>query len=670
MRKYVALFILLSLPAAASALFAADHSGVWFSRSVAAAAAVFLIYSVRKLVPSRWGGNVFAVVFGGGYWLLSVLETSSFFMSGVSFDRKYFYHFNFNSVRYAPRQLQLAALGLFLIAAGGVLAISLLFLRKKKRPGRKRSKKAAVSLLMAAAAVFFFCASPLSNLLELAADLHGGAATAPPPPLPPDRYERFGIKKCSVERDGIEASGKGKNLVFIILESVESTLLDESIFPGLMPNLQKLIREDALYFSSVKAPRNAEFTFGAMYAMFFGSILCPSQLVGAENLGNDGMNVAVGNRLSSFPLILNKAGYHQSFMRGPPIEFGGTNILLENEHYDEMWSAEPDNGNLLGWEHEKWGCFDDELFERAFVKYQELCRAGKPFNLTLLTVNGHNPRGFCPPGAEHYTGWKKVVPLLDANAATDKALGRFVERLKETPEWKNTVLVFCTDHPALHCTLSEVFYANPERKLVFGAVNSHAGKGTIDRAGRSFDLAPTILELLEVKHNYTFPLGESLLHETDPRRLAADEGEGLETLGNYVKQRSRIGLGNEFTAEVDLSGRPFLKVGRLELPVFARNWGVQRFPSGRECFVVQLTKGNEIIDYGTAEPRSPEQFASGENNVLVLGTGESVLPHILGAEDYGPESFFLAFRRDRKWKFVHAAAPEKLRLSTAENEAH
>ncbi len=657
---------MLLIPAAVSSAFAADRYEVWFTRSVAAAAAVFVIYSVRKLLSNRWARDIFAVIFGSFYWLVSILESSSFFMSGVSFDRKYFYHFNFNSIRYAPRQLQLGAFALFLCCVLGVLAVAVLFLRKKHSPVKKRSKRLIFSILFAASAVFFICASPLSGIFNLMWNLNNSRMTTPPPPLPPDRYLRFGIKKCPVERDEITAEAKGKNLIFILLESVESTFLDEKIFPGLMPNLQRLVREEALYFNDVKAPRNAEFTFGAMYAMFFGSILCPSQLIGAGNLGNDGLNVAVGNRLSSFPLILNRAGYKQSFMRGPPIEFGGTNVLLKNEGYDEMWSAEPDNGNLLGWESDKWGCFDDELFERAFKKYQELCQTGKPFNLTLLTVNGHNPRGFCPPDAPHYTGWKKVVPLLDANAATDRALGRFIERLKQTPEWKNTIVVFCTDHPALHCTISDVLYANPHRKLVFGVLNSRFGTGIINRTGRSFDLAPTVLELLEVKHNYTFPLGESLLHETDPRRLKADEGEGLETLGNYVKQRSWIGLGNDFTAEINASGRPVMTIGKLELPIFARNWGVQRLPQERECFIVRLTPGNEIIDYGTEEPQDMEKFRAGENSYLIFGTGKSILPVLLGVKNYEKEEFFLAFCRKRKWKYVSSLNPHQLKLDTKE----
>ncbi len=656
-RKYSLILSVLLLPGLGAAFFTGSlMPALWRT-----AAAVMLCGVLFLLNPGRgYINRITAAVTAAVYWTLGVMEFCSFFMSGNSFDRKFFFHFNLSSLRFSPPLIKAGAAAVLIFITGGIIVLTFLICKKEKH--KKSGLNVPLRILLIAAMMLsvWYIPSPVSAMKDCLLSLRSSSGIAVLEM--PENYRTFGIKPCYIERENITACGEGKNLVFILLESLENTYLDEELFPGLLPNLKKIRETEAYNFDEIYPAKNAEFTFGAMYSMFFGSILCNSQLTGFGNLGNDGMNVSVGNRLSSFPLILNKAGYYQVFMRGPPIEFGGTNVLLENEGFDECFSADAQGENLRGWDTDKWGCFDDELFDLAFRKYLELSKLKRPFNLTLLTVNGHNPRGFCPPGAPPYMRNGSEVKILSANAATDRALAEFIRKMKNTPEWKNTVVVLATDHPAMHCTVSDVLMLNPERKLIVSVLNSDLGHGSSSRSGRTYDLAPTILDLLHVKSDYIFPLGESLLGECSPERLNVNTEKGLDMLNNYVRQRSWVALGSSFHAVVSNRKRPVLKAGDFKIPIFTRELGVQRWPESSECFILHLNDRNEIIEYHTQKLNDMENFASAPGRFLLLGERSGTLGSFLEVNNVPGGKYLIAFGRRGKWKIESADDIEKLHI--------
>ena len=93
--------------------------------------------------------------------------------------------------------------------------------------------------------------------------------------------------------------------------------------------------------------------------------------------------------------ILAEHGYRNVFLGGGSPTFAGKGKFLRAHHYDEVLGKEdwlrlgvPDSA-MNGW-----GLFDEDLFCRARAKLKELHGSGLPFNLTLLTVNSHEPFGF------------------------------------------------------------------------------------------------------------------------------------------------------------------------------------------------------------------------------------------------------------------------------------
>ena len=135
-------------------------------------------------------------------------------------------------------------------------------------------------------------------------------------------YTDYGIKIYPFPWQMVHAQA-GKNLVYIILESTELSFLDQTRFPGLLPNLAHF-RKNAQSFDNLSMAHNAQTTFGGIYSAMSGSYLTPSHLLRGWNQWWD---PNVSSYFSSLPRILHKAGYEQHFLVGCSGNFAGTEIL-------------------------------------------------------------------------------------------------------------------------------------------------------------------------------------------------------------------------------------------------------------------------------------------------------------------------------------------------------
>lgn len=145
----------------------------------------------------------------------------------------------------------------------------------------------------------------------------------------------------------------------------------------------------------------------------------------------------------------------------------------------------------------KWGTPDKFLFDKV---YRDLTgeQQKTPFFKTVLTLSSHEP--FDVPVT------KFDEPFLNAVHYTDECLGNFVEQLRKTPMWDNTLLIFVADH---------AMQAYPQ-----GLNNSDAGRfhipmiwlggavkqpAVVNQYGSQNDIAATLLSQLHVnRDNFKF----------------------------------------------------------------------------------------------------------------------------------------------------------------------
>jgi phosphoglycerol transferase len=143
--------------------------------------------------------------------------------------------------------------------------------------------------------------------------------------------------------------------------------------------------------------------------------------------------------------VLQAHGWRNVFLGGAPLSFAGKGTFLRDHGYvDTRGRDEWEHAGVKPAELNEWGLVDSALFERAHATLRTLQAGRQPFNLTLLTIDTHNPNGFqsayCrAEGARDFQGIVGCSALQIAN---------FIAQARQAGELKDTVVVVLGDHLA------------------------------------------------------------------------------------------------------------------------------------------------------------------------------------------------------------------------------
>lgn len=294
-----------------------------------------------------------------------------------------------------------------------------------------------------------------------------------------------------------------RNLVLVYLESVGARLLKHPDHPGLMPFFERLVDEHGLLPSIHHSSYiTIEGLVNSMCGTLFGFERGSEALLGYEGMAEE---------LPCLGDVLRAAGYRQAYLGGADLGFAGKGDFLRSHGYDiakgQIHWAERGIHQRPG----TWGVSDADLFELAFDEIAELRATGRPFNLTLLTIGTHLP-GYA------YEECKPYAPgaprFLDAVHCTDQLLQRFIERLQSEGQLDDTLLAITADHhifasPGMRRLFGDAVIE--DRRLPLVVMGARSEKSLAVSSGAGYDLAPTVLDLLDIAHNARFALGRSLL---------------------------------------------------------------------------------------------------------------------------------------------------------------
>lgn len=153
----------------------------------------------------------------------------------------------------------------------------------------------------------------------------------------------------------------------------------------------------------------------------------------------------------------------------------------------------------------KWGAQDHVLFQRLLKDMKEN-KPKEPFLTLVQTSSSHEP---------YEVPFQKLDnKVLNAFAYADSCVGDFVKQYKETPLWKNTLIVLVPDHQGSYPNPAE----NPIDKhtipLIFigGAVKEAR---EVDAYGSQIDIAATLLAQLGLPHD-DFTFSKNMLNPKVP----------------------------------------------------------------------------------------------------------------------------------------------------------
>ncbi|WP_282942977.1 LTA synthase family protein [Paenibacillus sp. RC67] len=313
------------------------------------------------------------------------------------------------------------------------------------------------------------------------------------------------------------AAQQGMNVVVVQLEAFQNFLINLS-YQGkeLTPVLNKLAQE-SFYFPHVFQQIGQGNTSDAEFMS--NTSIYPT--------GTIPMSTGYGDRqLPSLPRLLEGKGYEADTFHVNEIHFWDRIKLypaIGFTHYFDKPYYTNDNFNSFG-------ASDEELFRVGFKELTELHNQKKPFYAQFITVSSHFP--FTVP----VTFEKMPIPAalqgqeignyLEAANYADYALGTFIDKLKSTGLWDQTLFIAYGDHFGLQpedikpdVLSSELGIPYHERITRFNIplfihMPGQAKGQVMNQVGGQLDIMPTIANLLGIslKEEGFVHFGQDLLN--------------------------------------------------------------------------------------------------------------------------------------------------------------
>lgn len=278
---------------------------------------------------------------------------------------------------------------------------------------------------------------------------------------------------------------KRPNILIILMEGFGGAFVEPlGGLPDVTPHFNRLSKE-GIFFTNCYA--NSFRTDRGTVCTFSGYLGLPTASV---------MKIPAKSR--TLPAIaegLSKAGYKTDFLYGGDINFTNMKSYLLSTGYQRL-TANTDF-SLAEQTSNAWGVNDDITFEYLYNQLRNRKEEG-PWHTAFLTLSSHEP--FEVP----YHRLEDKIP--NAFAYTDECLGKFIDRLKQTPAWKDLLVICLPDHGFYYpreggSNAMPRFYHIPLLWLG-GAVKQPM---QVDKIMNQTDLAATLLGQLGLEHTaFTF----------------------------------------------------------------------------------------------------------------------------------------------------------------------
>ena len=277
---------------------------------------------------------------------------------------------------------------------------------------------------------------------------------------------------------------KRPNILIILMEGFGGAFVEPlGGLPDVTPHFNRLSKE-GVFFTNCYA--NSFRTDRGTVCTFSGYLGLPTASV---------MKIPAKSR--TLPAIaegLSKAGYKTDFLYGGDINFTNMKSYLLSTGYQRL-TANTDF-SLAEQTSNAWGVNDDITFEYLYNQLRNRKEEG-PWHTAFLTLSSHEPIEV------PYHRLEDKIP--NAFAYTDECLGKFVDRLKQTPAWKDLLVICLPDHgfyyPREGSNAMPRFYHIPLLWLG-GAVKQPM---QVDKIMNQTDLAATLLGQLGLEHTaFTF----------------------------------------------------------------------------------------------------------------------------------------------------------------------
>lgn len=315
---------------------------------------------------------------------------------------------------------------------------------------------------------------------------------------------------------GVASVDRKPNIIAIQVESLDERVIDfEYQGHEVTPFLNNL-KEESIYANRIYA-QHVNGSFDAELSML--TSLYPVNK--SYTFSTTDMSA-----FDSLARILNTNGYHTLAFHANDAAFFNRDKAFSELGFDRFYSRSDYSSESIVMDVEDpfFGINDFDFFLQS-LRYLET--AEEPFFAFMITVTSHTPFDYYPP-EEAREPFEEIGPALvrdylNSMSFVDKSLEMFFAGLEERGLSDNTVLLIYSDHAAL--VQGEAYASggdfqtdldikHPEHIPLF-IYWDDAEPRTIETAGSTTDIAPTILDLIGAEEAPPNFMGSSLLEEED-----------------------------------------------------------------------------------------------------------------------------------------------------------
>ncbi|MFD3245891.1 LTA synthase family protein [Rahnella aquatilis] len=298
--------------------------------------------------------------------------------------------------------------------------------------------------------------------------------------------------------------GKPKNVIIIFTEGMSAKVIDTEnrLNLNVTPNIDSYYKEGLVfenYFNHTAATfRGLRGQLSSAYQYKDG---IDSKGEGFFQINSDKVSETYNHRLISLPEILNEKGFNTYFIASTETH-SNLNALLSSMPFKKVYGMED-----FDW-HINDRMSDKKIFSALKTVVSE--QSQKPFFIGMYSSGTHH--GMDSPDEKYQNGSN---PFYNKFYNYDFQLGEFVSWFKKSQFYDNTLLIITADHSTFPVpefkksfNTSSDFFVDTIPLIMIGAgVHPMA----LDAKGyNSLSIAPTILQILNVKDSPNYFLGCSL----------------------------------------------------------------------------------------------------------------------------------------------------------------
>lgn len=287
------------------------------------------------------------------------------------------------------------------------------------------------------------------------------------------------------------ADNRGKNLIFIIVESLSADVLNLEVggIP-VTPTLDSLARTDGALVATRMRPQVGHGRSSDGQFMYNTGLLPLRHAVVSKRFPS-----------ADYPSLVKALGVRNAAeVTGDPPTFYSHSTTNVSYGYTQFIS-----GGTGNWRRDNW------IFAQADSVIATL---RQPFVATAITLTMHDPYKSITGSRTAISSDKRFVQddlnYMEEVHLFDSRLGQFLDGLRRRGLYDSSVIVIASDHEPRRTALGPDFFTDD---ILFMVLNSGASLVT-DRVIGQIDVFPTVLDLMGVA-DYPYPgLGTSIVADT------------------------------------------------------------------------------------------------------------------------------------------------------------